>query len=88
MTETTPETDRIAVYYDGGCPLCRREIAMYSRRDGAGRLDLVNLEDRPDALAADGVSARDALAGVRDDLARGVEALGAPLVVRVGDGVS
>jgi len=61
MTETTP-SDRITVYYDGGCPLCRREIAMYARRDGGSRLDLVDVDARPAALAGDGVGVRDALA--------------------------
>lgn len=40
----------IEVYYDGGCPLCRREIALYSGlqplgpiiwRDVSGQLDLL-----------------------------------------------
>jgi predicted DCC family thiol-disulfide oxidoreductase YuxK len=32
MTTTTP---RVTVLYDGACPLCRREIGLYQRADGA-----------------------------------------------------
>jgi predicted DCC family thiol-disulfide oxidoreductase YuxK len=29
------DTPRLTVFYDGGCPLCQREIAFYRRRRGA-----------------------------------------------------
>lgn len=29
---------RVEVFYDGGCPLCRREIAFYRRRDARARI--------------------------------------------------
>jgi demethoxyubiquinone hydroxylase (CLK1/Coq7/Cat5 family) len=42
------------VYYDGGCPLCRREIAHYRRRAGALPIAWVDASAcDPDALGAD-----------------------------------
>lgn len=32
------DTPRLTVFYDGGCPLCRCEIAFYRRRRGAERI--------------------------------------------------
>ena len=31
------------MYYDGGCPVCTREIGFYQRRRGAGRIRWINL---------------------------------------------
>lgn len=31
------------VFYDGDCPLCRREIDMLRRRDGAGRIRFTDI---------------------------------------------
>ncbi len=45
-----PSTDgwRFRVFFDGECPLCRREIDLVRRLDaGAGRVDLVDIA-RPD----------------------------------------
>ena len=49
MTSPAPglagsETDRdVEVFYDGDCPLCRREIKMLRRRDRAGRVRFTDL---------------------------------------------
>lgn len=33
----------LTLYYDGGCPVCTREIGFYQRRRGADRIHWVNL---------------------------------------------
>lgn len=61
---TTPSPDReeqeIEVFYDGGCPLCRREIAMLKRRDRGDRLKLVDI-DNPTFRAEEVGKSRDEL---------------------------
>jgi predicted DCC family thiol-disulfide oxidoreductase YuxK len=59
---TQAATGKPQVYYDGGCPLCRAEIAAYQRTEGGDGLCWVNADgcapaelgeglDRPAALA-------------------------------------
>lgn len=38
------------VFFDGGCPLCRREIAHYRRIDHAGRIRWLDIHASPDVL--------------------------------------
>lgn len=38
---TAPET--VTVWFDGACPLCRREIALMRRLDRRGRIDFVDV---------------------------------------------
>jgi predicted DCC family thiol-disulfide oxidoreductase YuxK len=57
------------VYYDGGCPLCRREIGFYQRQRGAENIQWLNLLGaEPRQLGAD-LSPAAAMARfhVRDD---------------------
>mgnify|MGYP000446977673 CR=1 FL=1 len=43
MDNQQPEgSGRPLVFYDGSCPLCRREIAHYRRQDRAGALGWVD----------------------------------------------
>lgn len=42
----TNTTDRTEVFYDGDCPLCRREIALIERRDHDQRLQFVDIAAR------------------------------------------
>ncbi len=40
-----PRSKSLIVWYDSGCPLCTREIALMRRFDRAGRIDFVDAAD-------------------------------------------
>lgn len=42
-------------FYDGNCPICRREIAHYQRLDHAGAVDWRNIGESDAALAGTGI---------------------------------
>lgn len=46
---------RPVVFYDGGCPVCRREIAHYRRLDRAGRVHWADIAADPAALDGTGI---------------------------------
>lgn len=50
------------VFYDGGCPLCTREIAFYRRRSGADAISWVDVHDLTERDVAPGLSKARALA--------------------------
>ena len=52
---------RATVFYDGACPLCRREIAFYRRRPGADRVDWVDVSETDGGDVAPGLSRASAL---------------------------
>ncbi len=44
----------LTVYYDGGCPICRREIDLYRRQNGAEFISWVDVADQKgDQVTAD-----------------------------------
>ena len=52
---------RPVVFYDGGCPVCRREIAHYRRLDRAGRVQWADIDADPTALDGTGIAPVDAM---------------------------
>ncbi|MEM9683615.1 MAG: DUF393 domain-containing protein [Pseudomonadota bacterium] len=60
MTRTAEE--RLTVFYDGSCPLCRREIRFYRERTGAGQLAWVDVSRVEGRQVAEGLSRDMALA--------------------------
>jgi len=51
---STPTATACTVYFDGACPLCRREIAHYRSQDGATSIDWVDAATcNPAALGDD-----------------------------------
>jgi len=43
----------LTIYYDGACPLCEAEMALYSRQDRAGVLRLIDVAASATVLPAD-----------------------------------
>jgi len=57
------EKPRLSVYFDGSCPLCRREIALYLRNPHAHQLAWVGVSLGPQACdLGDGLSCAQAMA--------------------------
>lgn len=46
---------RPVVFYDGGCPVCRREIGHYRRLDRTNAIEWRDVFAEPDALDGSGV---------------------------------
>jgi len=85
-THATPDPSQPAcpvVFYDGGCPLCRREIAHYRRVDQAGRLHWVDAASDSETLARHGLTLERAMAElhVQDGAGRWYRGIDAFLVI-------
>lgn len=52
----------LTLYFDGGCPVCTREISFYRRRRGAERIQWVNLAECDDAALGSDLSREAAFA--------------------------
>lgn len=61
---------RLTVFYDGRCPICRREMLLDQQYDIHGRIDGVDLHAAPERLAALGIKQEEAMRlmhAVRED---------------------
>ena len=56
------ETGALTVFYDGACPLCRREIAYYKQQTAIGRIDWMDANNNPAQLKIAGITKAEALA--------------------------
>jgi predicted DCC family thiol-disulfide oxidoreductase YuxK len=56
------ETNQLIVFYDGSCPLCRREIGFYRRCDGAQALRWEDVSRVSSTEIAPGLSKAQAMA--------------------------
>ena len=65
------------VFFDGGCPVCSREIAFYKKRPGAEAFEWVNVVDSPPQALGPGLSRELALARMHVRLADGTLLSGA-----------
>ena len=63
ISEVSPyPSPDLTVFYDGSCPLCRREIAFYRRRDTFGRIRWTDVSTCSSEALPEGLSCGDALA--------------------------
>ena len=46
---------KTTMYFDGGCPLCRREVAHYRRLDRARRIRWIDIDRHREALEHEGI---------------------------------
>jgi predicted DCC family thiol-disulfide oxidoreductase YuxK len=76
---------RPTVFFDGGCPLCRREIAHYQKIDRQQRLHWLDISPEATDLSAYGLSRAQAMAVFHVQDARGQMHTGAAAFVRLWD---
>jgi predicted DCC family thiol-disulfide oxidoreductase YuxK len=67
----------LSVFYDGGCPVCSREIAFYKARPGADGFDWVDVVNSPAQALGPGLSREAALERMHVRLANGTLLSGA-----------
>ena len=65
------------VFFDGGCPYCRREIEHYRRLHGADRLLWIDITQEEAMLEANGLRKEDAMARFHVRDASGIWHIGA-----------
>ena len=74
---------QLTTFFDGGCPLCSREIAHYRRLDRAQRIRWVDITTEPDALAAVGLDQATAMRRLHVQDAAGRLIQGVPAFVAI-----
>lgn len=52
-SDYAPRMAKLEVWFDGDCPLCRREIALMRRLDGRGNIAFIDLATGPGACPID-----------------------------------
>lgn len=57
-------SEKLTVYFDGACPVCSAEIALYRRRPGAEALDFVDATTCPPEALGEGLTRTAALARI------------------------
>ena len=79
----TSAARRVTLFWDGGCPLCRKEIDYYKRIDVAGRVAWVDIDAHPEALVPHGIAPDQAIALIHALDARGTVQVGIPAFLAV-----
>lgn len=61
MHYVSKQQNRPVVFFDGGCPLCSKEIAFYQKRSGAKNLEWIDISSQPEQLIHYGISYESAM---------------------------
>ena len=56
-----PGSSKVAMLYDGGCPLCSREVAHYRRVDKHKKVHWADIQFDPEILHKHGISRQEAM---------------------------
>jgi predicted DCC family thiol-disulfide oxidoreductase YuxK len=75
--------DKLEVYYDGACPLCAREMAVYQRRAAAAPIKWVDIGSDTGANPGTDLSRQEALARLHVRLADGTLVSGAAAFIEL-----
>ena len=62
MDARTTSDKELTVFFDGGCPVCRREIGFYQRRRGADRISWSDVSKTDGVSLPPGLNQKSALA--------------------------
>lgn len=54
--------DKLSVFFDGSCPLCRKEIGFYQRKRGADGVNWIDVSKTQSGEVAPGLSCQAAMA--------------------------
>lgn len=62
MDHPQDKSKEVAVYYDGACPLCMREIGFYRKCRNADAVDWIDVSQYADDIVVPGLTKTDAMA--------------------------
>lgn len=68
---TAESTPALTVFYDGSCPLCRREIGWYQKRSGAERVHWRDISIEGESFSVPGLCYESAMARFHVQTAHG-----------------
>ena len=74
---------KTTIFFDGGCPLCSRELSHYRRLDHGGRVRWVDISRQPEPLAQYGIAYETAMARLHAVDEAGQVVSGVPAFVAV-----